>query len=68
MKPIVNETNRYGLSSQFDEFDDDPFADEFDEMGAEVSEMVITMFIGGIGEKDIYEEVSKYLRDYYTNN
>ena len=67
VKPIVNETNRYGLSSQFDEFDDDPFADEFDEMGAEVSEMVITMFIGGIGEKDIYEEVSKYLRDYYTN-
>jgi di/tripeptidase len=67
VKPIVNETQRYGLSSQFDEFDDDPFADEFDEMGAEVSEMVITMFIGGIGEKDIYEEVSKYLRDYYTN-
>jgi putative aminopeptidase FrvX len=67
VKPIVNETHRYGLSSQFDEFDDDPFADEFDEMGAEVSEMVITMFIGGIGEKDIYEEVSKYLRDYYAN-
>ena len=67
VKPIVNEVHRYGLSSQFDEFDDNPFADEFDEMGAEVSEMVITMFIGGISEKDIYEEVSKYLRDYYTN-
>lgn len=67
VKPIVNEAHRYGLSSQFDEFDDNPFTDEFDEMGAEVSEMVITMFIGGISEKDIYEEVSKYLRDYYTN-
>jgi len=67
VKPIVNETYKNGLSSQFDEFDEDPFVDEFDEIGAEVTEMVITMFIGGIGEKDICEEVSKYLRDYYTN-
>jgi hypothetical protein len=67
VKPIVNETYKNGLSSQFDAFDEDPFVDEFDEIGAEVTEMVITMFIGGIGEKDICEEVSKYLRDYYTN-
>ena len=64
-KPIISETNKFGLSSQFDEFDDSPFMDEFDEMGATVTEMVITMFIGGISEKEICEEVSKYLRDTY---
>jgi hypothetical protein len=72
VKPILNESYGNGYYSnvdydKFGDFDDDVFKDEFDEMGAEVSEMVITMFIGGIGEKDIYEEVSKYLRDYYTN-
>ena len=72
VKPILNESYSNGYYSnvdydKFGDFDDDVFKDEFDEMGAEVSEMVITMFIGGIGEKDIYEEVSKYLRDYYTN-
>jgi di/tripeptidase len=72
VKPILNESYSNGHYSnvdydKFGDFDDDVFKDEFDEMGAEVSEMVITMFIGGIGEKDIYEEVSKYLRDYYTN-
>jgi di/tripeptidase len=65
VKPIISETYGAGLSSQFDEFDDNPFEDEFDEMGATVTEMVITMFIGGISEKEICEEVSKYLRDTY---
>ena len=64
-KPIISETYGAGLSSQFDEFDDNPLEDEFDEMGATVTEMVITMFIGGISEKEICEEVSKYLRDTY---
>jgi len=65
VKPIVNETQKYGLSSQFDEFDEEPFVDEFDEIGTTVTEMVITMFIGGISEREICEEVSKYLRDTY---
>ena len=65
VKPIVNETQKYGLSSQFCEFDEEPFVDEFDEIGPTVTEMVITMFIGGISEREICEEVSKYLRDTY---
>ena len=64
-KPIISETNKFGLSSQFDEFDEEPFVDEFDEIGTTVTEMVITMFIGGISEREICEEVSKYLRDTY---
>jgi len=64
-KPIISETYRFGLSSQFDEFDDTQFMDEFDEMGESVTEMVVTMFMEGISEREICEEVSKYLRNIY---
>ena len=39
--------------------------DEFDELGDSVTEMVITMFMEGVGEKEIREEVSNYLRNIY---
>ena len=64
-KPIISETYRFGISSQFDEFDDTQFMDEFDEMGESVTEMVVTMFMEGISEREICEEVSKYLRNIY---
>ena len=64
-KPIIRETYRFGISSQFDEFDDTQFMDEFDEMGESVTEMVVTMFMEGISEREICEEVSKYLRNIY---
>jgi di/tripeptidase len=64
-KPIISETYKFGLSSQFDEFDDTQFMDEFDEMGESVTEMVVTMFMEGISEREICEEVSKYLRNIY---
>jgi len=47
-------------------FDDDiEDMDEFDELGDSVTEMVITMFMEGVGEKEIREEVSNYLRNIY---
>ena len=70
VKPILNESYSNGHYSnvdydKFGDFDDDVFKDEFDELGDSITEMVIDMFMEGIGEKDIKEEVSKYLRNIY---
>jgi len=63
-KGILNETYSYGAYTYT--FDDDiEDMDEFDELGDSVTEMVITMFMEGVGEKEIREEVSNYLRNIY---
>ena len=68
VKSILTENYRNDNYSNVDYniFDDlgEDF-DEFDELGDSVTEMVIDMFMEGISEKDIKEEVSKYLRNIY---
>jgi tripeptide aminopeptidase len=68
VKSVLTENHRndYYSNVDYDKFDDlDEDFDEFDEMGDSVTEMVIDMFMEGISEKDIKEEVSKYLRNIY---
>lgn len=60
-KSLIVESN--GITYD-DSFDFSEPMDEFDELGDTITDMVIEMYMKGVDEFEIAEEVAKYLRNY----
>ena len=63
-KTLVNETN-YSYASYNDNEDYDFEEDEYDELAESISDLVIDMYMNGVSEEEIKEEVADYLRGMY---
>jgi len=63
-KTLVNETN-YSYTSYNDNEDYDFEEDEYDELAESISDLVIDMYMNGVSEEEIKEEVADYLRGMY---
>ena len=63
-KTLVNETN-YSYLSYNDSEDYDFESDEYDELAESISDLVIDMYINGVSEEEIKEELANHLRGMY---
>jgi len=63
-KTLVNETN-YSYASYNDNEDYDFEEDEYDELAESILDLVIDMYMNGVSEEEIKEEVADYLRGMY---
>jgi di/tripeptidase len=63
-KTLVNETN-YSYLSYNDSEDYDFESDEYDDLAESISNMVIDMYVNGVSEEEIREELADYLRGRY---
>jgi len=63
-KTLVNETN-YSYVSYNDSEDYDFESDEYDELAESISDLVIDMYVNGVSEEEIKEELADYLRKMY---
>jgi tripeptide aminopeptidase len=63
-KTLVNESN-YSYLSYNDSEDYDFESDEYDELAESISDLVIDMYINGVSEEEIKEELADHLRGMY---
>ncbi len=63
-KTLVNESN-YSYLSYNDSEDYDFESDEYDELAESISDLVIDMYINGVSEEEIKEELADHLREMY---
>ena len=64
-KTLINESNySYGAYNDYDD-DYDFDSDEYDELAESISDLVIDMYINGVSEEEIKEELADYLRGMY---
>jgi tripeptide aminopeptidase len=63
-KTLVNESN-YSYLSHNDSEDYDFESDEYDELAESISDLVIDMYINGVSEEEIKEELADHLRGMY---
>jgi len=63
-KTLVNETN-YSYLSYNDSEDYDFESDEYDDLAESISNIVIDMYVNGVSEEEIREELADYLRGGY---
>jgi len=63
-KTLVNESN-YSYLSYNDSEDYDFESDEYDELAESISDLVIDMYINGVSEEEIKEELANHLRGMY---
>tara|TARA_S200002703_G_scaffold159211_1_gene171897 strand:+ start:1466 stop:2455 length:990 start_codon:yes stop_codon:yes gene_type:complete len=61
-KTLIDESNySYGSYNDYDDIE----SDEYDEIAESISDLVIDMFINGVSEEEIKEELADYLRCKY---
>lgn len=63
-KTLINESN-YSYLSYDDSEDYDFESDEYDELAESISDLVIDMYINGVSEEEIKEELADHLRGMY---